>query len=133
MGRCQNQDFKYHRTNISLSRHSRALIYVPTKKCKMIVLFPLISKLSVLLYKHSVRWVPLVGQVLVILPAFNGFRVIRSFMCMFCGSLFVLLSFFFRPLCRLSFFDLRILVTPLVSFNSSHKRSLNLPLLHRYN
>jgi hypothetical protein len=34
------------------------------------------------------------------------------FMCMFCKSLFVFLSFFFWPLCCLSFFDLRILITP---------------------
>jgi len=33
-------------------------------------------------------------------------------MCMFCRLLFVLLYFFFWPLCCLSFFDLRILITP---------------------
>ena len=38
---------------------------------------------------------------------------------MFCRSLFVLLYFFFWPLCCLSFFDMRILITPLVSSNSS--------------
>jgi len=38
---------------------------------------------------------------------------------MFCRSSFVLLSFFFCPLCCLSFFDLRILITPLVYSNSS--------------
>ena len=38
-------------------------------------------------------------------------------MCMFCRSLFVLL--YFWPLCCLSFFDLRILITLLVSSNSS--------------
>jgi hypothetical protein len=37
---------------------------------------------------------------------------------MFCRSLLVLLSFFFWPLRCLSFFDLRILITPLVSSNS---------------
>ena len=37
---------------------------------------------------------------------------------MFCRSLFVLLSFLFWPLCCLSFFDLQILITPLVSSNS---------------
>jgi hypothetical protein len=42
--------------------------------------------------------------------------VIR-FMCMFYWSLFVLLYFFFWPLCCLFFFDLRILITPLVSFD----------------
>jgi hypothetical protein len=36
---------------------------------------------------------------------------------MFCRSLFVLLYFFFWPLCCLSFFDIRILITPLVSFD----------------
>jgi hypothetical protein len=48
-----------------------------------------------------------------------GFRVIRSlvFCVMFCRSLFVLLSCFFWPLCFLFFFDLRILITPLVSSN----------------
>jgi hypothetical protein len=40
-------------------------------------------------------------------------------MCMFCRSLFVRLCFFFWPLCCLSF-DLRILITPLVSSNSSY-------------
>ena len=44
---------------------------------------------------------------------------IISFMCMFCRSLFVLLSFLFWPLCCLFFFDIRILITPLVSSNSS--------------
>ena len=38
---------------------------------------------------------------------------------MFCRSLFVLLSFFTWQLCCRSFFDLRILITPLVSSNSS--------------
>jgi hypothetical protein len=35
-------------------------------------------------------------------------------------SLFVLLFVFFWPLCCLSVFDLRILITPLVSLNSSY-------------
>jgi len=39
---------------------------------------------------------------------------------MFCRSLFVLLFFFFWPLCCLFFFDIRILITPLVSSNSSY-------------
>ena len=41
------------------------------------------------------------------------------FMCMFCRSLFVLLYVFFWPLCFLFFFDIRILITPLVSSSSS--------------
>ena len=40
-------------------------------------------------------------------------------MHMFCRSLFVLLYFSFWPLCCLSFFDLWILITPLVSLNHS--------------
>ena len=40
-------------------------------------------------------------------------------MCMICRSLFVLLYFFFWPLWCLFFVDLRILITPLVSANSS--------------
>ena len=49
---------------------------------------------------------------------FSGVRVTRSLVLgvMFCRSLFVLLSFFFWPLCCLSF-DLRIPITPLVSSN----------------
>ena len=38
---------------------------------------------------------------------------------MFCRSLFVLLYFFFWPLCCLFFFDIRIMIAPLVSSNSS--------------
>ena len=41
-------------------------------------------------------------------------------MCVLCRSLFVLLYFFFWSLCCVSFFDLRILITPLVSSNSSY-------------
>ena len=40
------------------------------------------------------------------------------FMCMFCRSLYVLLSFFFCPLCYLAL-DLQILVSSLKSSNSS--------------
>jgi hypothetical protein len=39
---------------------------------------------------------------------------------MFCRSLFVLLSFFFRPLCCLPFFGLQILITSLISSHSSY-------------
>jgi hypothetical protein len=53
---------------------------------------------------------------------------IFSFMCIFCRSLFVLLSFFFWPLCGL-FFDLRILITPLVSSNSSYLPLISINIL----
>ena len=49
---------------------------------------------------------------------------IFSFMCMFCRSLFVLLYFFFWPLCCLFFFDIRFLIAPLVSSNSSSSHTL---------
>ena len=54
-------------------------------------------------------------------PVFSRIHVTRSLvLCvMFCRSLFVLLSFVFWPLCCLFFFDLRILVTLLVSSISS--------------
>ena len=44
----------------------------------------------------------------------SGYSIF-SFMCMFYRSLFVFLYFFFWPLCFLFFFDIRILITPLVS------------------
>ena len=46
------------------------------------------------------------------------FYSIFSFICMFCRLLFVLLYFLCLPLCCL-FLDIRILITPLVSSNSS--------------
>ena len=54
-------------------------------------------------------------------PLFNGVHVARSlaFCVLLCGSSFVLWFCFFWPLCFLSFFDLRILITPLVSASSS--------------
>jgi hypothetical protein len=56
---------------------------------------------------------------------------IFSFMCMFCRSLFVLLYFFFWPLCCLFFLDIRNLITLLVSSNSSSKTcNLNLIVFH---
>ena len=67
------------------------------------------------------RRVPLVEQELLTLPdhlssppVFNGVHVTRSlvlYVC-FCRSLFVLLYFFFWPLCCLFFFDIRILIAP---------------------
>jgi hypothetical protein len=51
---------------------------------------------------------------------------IFSFMCMFCRSLFVLLCFFAWPFYCLFFFDLRILITLLVSSNSSYHRESKL-------
>ena len=69
-----------------------------------------------------IRRVPLLEQELLTLlkqlsssPVFSGVRVTRSLvLCVvFCRSLFVLLYFFFWPLCCLFFFDVRILITSL--------------------
>ena len=55
-------------------------------------------------------------------PGFSGVRVTRSLVLFVC---FVdrCLSFFFWPLCCLSFFDLRIMITPLVS-SSNHTQTM---------
>ena len=62
------------------------------------------------------------------LLVFSGFHVTRSLvLCvMFCRSLFVL---FFWPLRCLSFFDLEILITPLVSSNYSSICRSHTPVL----
>ena len=52
------------------------------------------------------------------------------FICMFCRLLFVLLYFFFWPLCCLFFFDIRILITPFVSSSSSCSFVLDYKLQH---
>ena len=56
-------------------------------------------------------------------PVISGIRVTRSllisFIFMFCRSLFIILYFFFWSLCFLLFFDIQILITPLLSSNSS--------------
>ena len=61
-------------------------------------------------------------------PLFSGVRVARSlvFCVVFCRSLFVPLSLVFLPLCCLSVFELRILITHLVSSNSSFDVQLSL-------
>ena len=60
---------------------------------------------------------------------YNGVRVARSlvFCVVYCRSLFVLLSIFFWPLHSLPFFDLRLLITPLVSNISWLPFVMNLP------
>ena len=56
-------------------------------------------------------------------PIFSGVRVARSlvFCVMFCRSLFVNLSYFFLAIVPSVHFDLRLLITPLVSSNFSYK------------
>ena len=58
--------------------------------------------------------------------------LIFSFMCMFCRSFFVLLYFFFWPLCCLFLFDIRIVITPVVSSTSSWQCTFYFALLVVY-
>jgi hypothetical protein len=53
-------------------------------------------------------------------------------MCMSCRSLSVILSFFFWPLCCLSFLELHHLITPLVSSNSSFGHCVSCPSIYRF-
>ena len=55
-------------------------------------------------------------------PDFSGVPFIRSFVLWVCfvNRCLSFFSFSFWPLCCLYFFDLRILITPLVSWNSSY-------------
>jgi hypothetical protein len=48
----------------------------------------------------------------------GSFYSIFSFICMFCWSLFVLNVLFLLAICCLFFFDIRILIAPLVSSSS---------------
>jgi hypothetical protein len=75
------------------------------------------------------RRVPLVEQELLILPehlssppGFSGVRVTRS-LVLYVYFVDRCLSFFFWPLCCLFFFDMRILIAPLVYSNSSNESS----------
>ena len=55
-------------------------------------------------------------------PGFSAIRVARSlvFCVMFCRLLFLFLFFFFSSLYCLSFFDLQLLITPLILSNFSY-------------
>ena len=57
------------------------------------------------------------------IPEWGSCYSIFSFMCMFCRLLFVLLYFFFWPLCCLFFFDIRILIAPFGIFRLFFKQS----------
>ena len=82
---------------------------------------------ALFIWNHTT--LPLVEQELVTLPeylnslpVFSRVCVARSlvFSVVFCSSFFVPISFFFWPLYCLSFFDLRFLITPLLSLSSSN-------------
>ena len=61
-------------------------------------------------------------------PCFSGARVTRSLVLCVCfvDRCLSFLYFFFWPLCCLYFFDIRILITLLVSPNSLHIQFINL-------
>ena len=96
------------------------------------------SGLYIWFYQNVTRRVSLVEQELLTLPkhlnsppVFGGVHVTPSlvFICLFCRSLFVLLYFVFWPLYCLFFFDIRILITPLVSSISSYNKKHKCVLL----
>ena len=74
------------------------------------------------------RWLPIVQQDLPTLPEHLISPLVFSgvFYVYVLQILFVLLSLFFWPLCCRSFFDLRLLFTPLVSSNSSYIKNLTI-------
>jgi hypothetical protein len=84
------------------------LLWITASDCPICIF-----KLFVYEYVNIAKWVH---------PRFlSGVSVTRSLvLCLFCRSLFVLLYFFFWPLCCLFFFDIQILIAPLVSSNSSY-------------
>jgi hypothetical protein len=81
--------------------------------------FPLIVTWQVSLVEHELLTLP---EHLSSYPALNRVHVTQSLVVcvVFCRSLFVRLSVFFWRLCCL-FFDLQLLITPLVSSNLSHR------------
>jgi hypothetical protein len=89
--------------------------------------FLVISSFMTWFVTRLARRVPLVEQELLIFPeqlssppVFSGVRVTRSLvLCVCFVDHCVLLFFFFWPLCCLFLFDIRILITPLVSSSYS--------------
>jgi hypothetical protein len=92
---------------------------LPTQKIYMLIIY---SRYTVYRYLYAIY--KLLGSTFIHLfpikfnKAYHRQRAVKSpiisifgFMCVFCGSLFVLLFFFFWPLRCLFFFDMRILIT----------------------
>ena len=66
-------------------------------------------------------------------PIFSGVRGTRSLVLCGCFVDCSLSSlFFFWSLCCLSFFDVRIMITPLVSSNSSYRQGIGIWRLYLY-
>jgi hypothetical protein len=94
--------------------------FTPDRKCNITreVLRSLISGKLFLIFENPNFTISIMIWVI-----WGSFYSIFRFMCMFCRSLFVLLYFFFWPSCCLLFFDIWILITPLVYSNSSYRVS----------
>jgi hypothetical protein len=121
---CHTKPQRYDNAT-SIQNHRDMTMLHPYKRKRKQCSYHLAHLLHVSLLQHQTE--TQLEQELLTLPEFTpGFLwsscySILSFMCMFCRSLFVLLSFFFWPLCCLFVFDLRILINPLVSSNSSYE------------
>ena len=98
-------------SNLYLLEKVMGHIYILISFRLVHMIFTRVAYLSLFFVIHIMFWVTL--KINLSSPlVFRGVRVIWSLvLCvLFCRSLFVLLSFFFWPLCCLSFFDLRILI-----------------------
>ena len=95
--------------------------YVQTQQFVIVIWLPLMEHEIPVLPDHLVS-IHLPSGAPEFTPGFqwDSCYSIFSFICMFCRSLFVLLYFLFWPLCCLFVFDIRILIAPLVSSNSSY-------------
>ena len=98
-------------SNVYLLEKVMGHIYILISFRLVHMIFTRVAYLSLFFVIHIIFWVTL--KINLSSPlVFRGVRVIWSLvLCvLLCRSLFVLLSFFFWPLCCLSFFDLRILI-----------------------
>jgi hypothetical protein len=98
----------------------------------------LVLSYHISVYNISQLWltwrVSIVEQELLILSEHMSSTPVFSFICMFCRSIFVLLSFFLWPLCCLSFFDLRVLMTPMfiIMYSCGLPVRMVFNMLHRH-
>ena len=121
---CFSMFLKYVYCNLS-KRRSTSLMYRLSMSLARFIcseslkLFPR-SWLITGFVTRLIRRVSLMEQELLTLPDHLSSPPVFSFICIFCRSLFVLLYFFFWPLCCLFFFDTRIMIAPLVPSISSY-------------
>ena len=92
------------------------MIVIRCKNHMKVVVYDLISKLLRDEFPLMVQELPTLPGKLSSPPVFRGVRVTQSLVLCVC---FVDCCLSFWPLCCLSFFNLQILITPLVSSNTS--------------